>query len=422
MAENKAAQELAALTQATQGTADQAQRMAAQDREAGTAMGKPQAYDRDGDGEASYAVPEGIATAVAAGFILGPVGGAVMGLAQAWLGKQERQNILDQWAEDNDTWDNVQGVLNERLDNLSSTATNSNDLEQLGAFRAQQDAALKLVRSANPNMQQRGIDMLSNIDTEVNDYTERQETQRIEQEAIDAQIARELTAEQRTLFRDELNRFDDQSENYLATIEKANEIRAQLRSGNPATLAAAIVGVVKLQDPTSAAMEGEVGAWRSVGNLTDKFMGYVNQLDEGRPLTTGQAEDLNTLVDNIVTARKEMQLNRQSRVRDRLDALEVPEKYWQEFDIVGDYPAVQRRPIEWRSGGEDVAEEAQQVGNQMAEDGGNILDAARGVVTDGLESVSNWFNDQKQTTAFQKEFYRIHGRYPTAEETNPGVN
>ena len=300
---NRAAQELAALTQASQSTIDQAEHQAAKDREAGMAMGRPRAYDRDGDGKASLAVPEGVATAVAAGFILGPVGGLAMGLAQAWLGKQERQNILDQWAEDNDTWDTVEGVLNDRLETLVQGATNSNDLEQLGALRAQQDAALKLVRSANPNMQKRGAEMLADIDTQANAYTERQEVQRIEQEAIDAEIARELSEEQRTLFRDELTRFEDTSENYLATIEKANEIRAQLRTGNPATLAAAIVGVVKLQDPTSAAMEGEVSAWRSVGNLADKFMGFVDQLDEGKPLTTRQAEDLGQLLQGPGYAR-----------------------------------------------------------------------------------------------------------------------
>lgn len=418
---NRAAQELAELTQATQAPLEEAANMAARDKAAGTSAGDPRKYDRDNDGEASYALPEGLATAVVGTFLGGPAAGLALGIAQAWLGKQERQGILDQWARDNDTWDQVEGVLNERLDTLKPT--NENDVEQINNYRAQQSAALKLVRSGNPNMQQRGGAMLDAINTEINSFTERQETQRLEQEAIDEQIARELNAEQRELYVSELNRFEDKSENYLTSIEKANEIRAQLKSGNPASLSAAIVGLVKLQDPTSAAMEGEVSAWRGIGNLTDKLMGYVNQLDEGRPLTVDQARDFNSVVDNIVGARKQIQLQRQSRARARLESLEIPQKYWGEFDIVSDYPAVSNAPLTWE---DDVKETGAGVVDKVEETGENVLDWLRGQATDAMEGASNWATGKRdeyiQERAFREEFRRIHGRYPTELETNPGVN
>ena len=426
MAQNKAAQDLANLTQASQAHADMASHLAARDREAGTAAGnlRPRArpYDSDGDGKANLAIPEGIATAVAAGFILGPVGGAVMGLAQAWLGKQERQNILDQWAQENDTWDQVDSILTGRIEDLEKNATNPNDLEQLQQYRVQQSAALKMARSGSPDMQRKGMEALAAIDTAINGYTVRQEEQRIAQEQIDAEVARELTAEQRATYQEELNRFEDQSANYIATLDKANEIRANLETGNPATLSAAIVGVVKLLDPTSAAMEGEVGAWRGIGNLRDRLSGFVEQLAEGKPLNSKQAEDLQTLVDNVVAGRKEIQLARQSRAISRLDTLEVPEKYWREFNIVDDYPAVQRNPIQWESVTEEPTNAVIGAATDAMETGAGIIDAAKQLPGKIVDGVMNWTAEQQQRRAFQDEFRRIHGRFPTEDEINPGVN
>ena len=49
-------------------------------------------------GEASFALPEALATAVGVGWLLGPVGGLAMGIAQGILGKKEKQNALDAFA------------------------------------------------------------------------------------------------------------------------------------------------------------------------------------------------------------------------------------------------------------------------------------------------------------------------------------
>ena len=57
-------------------------------------------FDVTAGGEAEFALPEAMATAVGAGWLLGPVGGLLMGVAQGVLGKKEKQAALDNYAQD----------------------------------------------------------------------------------------------------------------------------------------------------------------------------------------------------------------------------------------------------------------------------------------------------------------------------------
>lgn len=410
MAQNKAAEELAALTQSVQGADTNARQMAATDRERGTHAGM-RALDPDGDGEASFALPEALATAVGAGWLLGPAGGLALGIAQGILGKREKQNALDLFAAEQDAISDIQQTLGGQFDVLEANTTNANDIEQLAALRTQQDAAFQMMKSGSPSIQQKGMEMLATVQDQVNGYTDQQETQRIEQEAIDAQIARELDKDQRDLFVSELDKHETKSDSFIQSVEKSGEVRRHLENGTPASLSAALVGIVKLQDPTSAAMEGEVNAWRGIGNLSDKLMGYVNQLDEGQPLTSGQAKDMLGLVDNIMAERTRIQLSRQSRVRDRLDAAGLPQKYWDEFDIVSDYPDLQKYAVAWTTGTEDVQ------------------DAGQTAIVDAIEATVNTASDtaeavKKGAAAVTREFgaFNEAASYTPAWPRNTGVN
>lgn len=368
MIQNRAAEELANLTQATQAGVDQAQRLAARDREEGQQMGRP--FDRDGDGKAEAAIPEGIATGIAAGFILGPIGGLVMGIAQAWMGKRERQNVLDQWAAENDTWDTVEGVLNERIADLADNATNANDIEQLHALQAQQDAALKLVRSGSETMQQRGAEMLADIDSQVNSYTERQETQRIEQEAIDAQLARELDDQQYTRYQALQDDFEAESLQYEQTQSAVNIAMEALERGTPADLHAALILVNKALDPTSVVREEEARAIGNLGNWFEQATTALQaRLGSGQQASVEQRANLMGVLTTIAQNNTQLQLAREARYTTELDLAGLDQrKYREPFRRVDSVPAYQPGGIQPTPGAPPVQPDAA-AGEKLDEQG-----------------------------------------------------
>ena len=367
--QNQAAEDLANLTQAAQSGVDQAERLAARDREAGQQAGIP----RNKDGEARAAVPEGIATGIAAGFILGPVGGLVMGIAQAWMGKRERQNVLDQWAADNDTWNAVEGVLNERIADLADNATNDNDIEQLHALQAQQDAALKLVRAGSATMQQRGVEMLADIDSQVNAYTERQETQRIEQEAIDAQLARELDDRQYMRYQSLQDDFQAESQSYEDTQSAVNIAMEALERGTPADLHAALILVNKALDPTSVVREEEARAIGNLGNWFQQMTTTLNAtLGSGQQASVEQRQNLMGVLQTIADNNIRIQLAREARYTTELDLAGLDkQKYREPFQRVQSVPAYERQGMQNTRQFRDGVQE----GETFEPDQGSDLDA-----------------------------------------------
>lgn len=391
---NKAAEELANLAQATQQADDQAAHMAAQDREAG-ANGARRLYDPDGDGKASLALPEGLATAVAAGFILGPAGGLAMGLAQAWLGKQERQNILDQWAAENDTWDNVEGVLNGRLDSLVETATNKNDLEQLQAFRAQQDAGLKLVRSANPNMQQRGAAMLADIDSQVNAYTERQETQRIEQEAIDAELKRVLGEQEFERYSTARDEYNLDLDTYEARMDNTNRLFTALSGTDPASQQAAAVLFRKTLDETSAVLPGEEASSGGTQSWLDSLARYVQTIADGGTLSPTQRADMGGIMGKFQELERSRFLRVEARYKTRLnnEGVEDP-KLLEQFNASSQVKLLAPPAIARADAFDQMADSAESLGQQV------------GLGTDVQEAESGagswWDNYKKKLEEYEK--------------------
>jgi hypothetical protein len=120
MPKNTAAEELQSLL-SMQGEAQDTAANLAKLEEART-----QFIARGGD-EADFALPEAVATAVGVGWLLGPVGGLLMGVAQGILTKKERQNYLDNYAADMGVLSETNDIFNNELDRLAMSVTNPND-------------------------------------------------------------------------------------------------------------------------------------------------------------------------------------------------------------------------------------------------------------------------------------------------------
>ena len=146
---------------------------------------------RSGD-KAKFDTPNAMATAVGVGWMLGPAGGLLMGLAQGILGKQEQQRAIDAYAQDTNVANATNNIFNDELDRLAMSVTNPGDLEQLSTMQTQKDAALQMMQSASPELQQKGTELLADFSTQLNDYTVRQEEQSIAASALDTQLRRDL--------------------------------------------------------------------------------------------------------------------------------------------------------------------------------------------------------------------------------------
>lgn len=369
---NTAADELAKLQGGIESFEQQAQKQAQVASERGTQGAAVRSSGKKE--EAKFAAPEALATTVVGSFLFGPAGGLLLGAAQGFLGKKERQNILDQQAKRNEAISGAEDVLRGRFDTLRmGRGVSEEDIDLLDTLKTNQEMGFRMMRSGDPQIMQNGMAILQSVNGSIEQFSRDQETQRIDAQVREEALAERMGQEGYNRYKDIQKDFDSQSANYIASIEKGNEILNLLESGNPFDLNAALIGMAKLNDPTSAAMEGEVNAWRNIGTLLDKSQKIASNLD-GKALNAKQARELQQTVLSIIDAREQIQLRREAMFQSRLDAAEVPQQYWGEFKLTESMPAVNPRSIEWETLTGDVRKagkalyEAAELGIDAAED------------------------------------------------------
>ena len=292
-----------------------------------------------GSGDAKFALPEALATAVGAGWLLGPVGGLLMGVAQGILGKKEQQSAIDAYAQDMGVLAETNDVFNDELDRLALSVTNENDLEQLSAMQTQKDAALQMMASASPELQARGSDMLGDFSARLNDYTLTQETQRIEAEAYDAQLKRELDDTQYSRYNSSIDSFRRESAPYEGVMQATDIALDALANGTPADLWAASILVNKALDPASIVRESEREALAGLGSLWDQANIMMEKARSGETLLPQQRKELSALLYSIRETGTQHQLARESRYSDEINDIGLPAKYHDNFRLATTVPA-----------------------------------------------------------------------------------
>jgi len=335
---NKAAQELESLLALQNDAADDVSN-AAKLREA------RHDFIMQGQDEADFAWPEGIATAVAAGWVLGPVGGLLMGLAQGILGKQEQQAAIDEYLADTGAMRETSKVFYDQIDRLALTATNDNDLEQLSAMQTEFDAAMQMMASASPELQSQGAQMLSAANDRLNQYTVRQEEQRITAEAADAQLKRDLDDQQYTRFKAMNDDFRAESAGYEDVMRATQDALTALENGTPSDLWAAGILINKALDPTGVVRQEEAEAVGALGSIWDKANVFMEKARSGQTMLPEQRQELMGLLMNIRGNASEYQLAREARYADMADDAELPAKYRDNFRIVSSVPASVPGPL-----------------------------------------------------------------------------
>ena len=215
-----------------------------------------------GSGEASFGVPEALATAAAASFVLGP-GGILLGIAQGLLVKKEKQNALDQYAAAQDAYSSANQVIFDDLDQRE--LLHPQNADQYNDIRTRLDMADQYARSGDPVLLEKAMGMQEQIASDYSAIQTTDEAQFIARQVREGQIARELTRDQQATHKGLLSAYDAQSSEFKTVMQKSNSGRAMLARGNPADLVAALIQINKALDPISVVRPEEAKAFGNVG-------------------------------------------------------------------------------------------------------------------------------------------------------------
>lgn len=335
MSRNRARHELRKLQEDTQkplAAVQQQQQVAVAQKPPGF----PRGYDRDQDGEAEFATPEALATAVGASFILGPIGGILLGAAQGWLGKQERQNAIDQWNSQQNALTDSMGVIQGQIDSFRMATDSEDDLAQLSAIESSLKMGTRLAQAGN----QKGLELMAGAATALENYTQLNEEQAIAAEEREAQRRVDLDNEQYNRHSGLLDDYDAQSANFETVNKKNATAREMINRGNPVDIKAALIQVNKALDPISVVKPEEAQALGNVGTLYERGLSLLDEaIGSGQGLSDTQRKELLTLVDTIDRANTAYQMKLDSRFQERAIDAGLPQKYINDFRRVTDVPA-----------------------------------------------------------------------------------
>lgn len=404
---NKAQDELQSLLD-MQGEAQDAQANLAKLEDARTKF-----IARGGD-EADFALPEALATGIGAAWLLGPAG-ILLGVAQGILGKKEQQNAIDAYNSEVQAMSATNDIFNDELDRLALTVTNPNDLEQLSSLQTQKDAAMQMIQSGSPELMDKGRAMFEQFSTGLNEYTVRQEEQRISVEAMDAQMQRELGQEKYARHRSLLGDFHAESSEFEAQQATANNILQSLNNGDGASVTAALATLPLLVNPEAGATtEAEVEIWQKIGGTFDGLRGRVEKELGTGGLTDATRREIIDVTHQYKRNSIAFQQAREARYGDAVGVEEIPQKYWSQYNLSGTLPVVQEGGFV-RS--ETLKEEETAGVDDLASEGvGKVKGAITGAVDRASMAINDKIDDYRHTKAWKDEFFRIHGQYP-ADET-----
>ncbi len=296
-------------------------------------------FNPNPDQEADFGWPEGAATAVAAGWILGPVGGLLFGLAQGLYTKKQEQAALDSYINTGEALGSAADIFHSELDRMALAATNPNDVAQLSAMQTEFDTAMQLMSSASPELQQKGSEMLASAHTKMNDYAVRQEEQAIELKAYDDELRRAMDQEQYDRFTALHDDFRAESQGYEDVMLATDNALNALQNGTPSELWAAGILINKALDPTGVVRQEEAEAVGAIGSIWDKANTLMEKARSGQTMLPEQRQELMGLLYSMRETSTEFQLTRQSDYLERAELAGVPQQYWGTFQKAQNVPA-----------------------------------------------------------------------------------
>lgn len=257
------------------------------------------------------------------GWLFGPVGALAGAGIAAILSKRRREGIATQAAADAETSASLIEAGNKSLKRLEATAETDEEKLEIALLRDQYDGAVALAQNPNGQVAVEGFKQLLAIPGIVE-----QEADEIEAARLDAQqrdqdrLQQEVTnlASLADDYRQESGRFIDVRNSYA-------DIISAFDAPNGAGDVRGVYTFLKMLDPGSTIMPGELALAENTGGAVERFRGLYNSLLEGESLTPLQrTQFLNEAREAFQNAQKSqreidtryMQRGRASGIRDEL--------------------------------------------------------------------------------------------------------
>lgn len=291
---------------------------------------------RDPQKKARFATPEALATAVGAGWLLGPAGGILMGVAQGILGKREQQKILDESAQVQESLNASRQVISDELERARLTA-GPGDQEALATLQAQLDMAAQY--SLNPYMQEASAQLTQNVGDELLKIQIKNEEQDIAAAAEEARLQRELDARQYSDFTGLRKDYDSQSQGFENGRLAANKARDALSRGNPVDLVAATRLAIRTVEPTGPLTDADVAAYGRIGNVRDRLESLAEEwVGSGASLSDPMRRDFLVMINSFERENAALQMTRDLRFQELAGIAELPERETSYFNRVRELP------------------------------------------------------------------------------------
>lgn len=310
---NRAAQELEALLSLGSGPVDAGAELERLDAESEIDV------PSGGSGKAKFATPEALATAVGASFILGPIGGLLLGAAQGIIGKQMRQGQLDAIAAEANALAEADELVASTFDAQRAGLSNPHDIQQLNTIQSQYDAARKLMQSPFEETKAKGMALMQQALEAQRAFDVRQEEQAIAAAQAEETALRELGAENYSRFRTSQGNFMKESAPYMEVRQATLNALNALDRGTPVDQYAAIKMLEKALDPGSIVRPAEQEAWGKLGSIYERANVLVNKMGKGESLSPSQVDQMIDLLGSIENESYKIQVERENRYSDELD-------------------------------------------------------------------------------------------------------
>jgi len=394
---NKAAQELQELLDMQTEAQDSAANLAK--------LTEARTQFTSGDLDQGSALPEALLTAVGIGWVLGPVGGLLIGAAQGILGHQQRKSALDNYLADMGILESTNNIFNDQFDRMELAATTPEDLAQISAMRTQHEIAMEYSTSPNDATAQKGAAMMDNLNTKMTDFGVKNEEQAVALKASDAQLQRDLEKETYAKHRGLLGDFQAESANFPMQQQTADNVLEALNRGDGASLTAALATMPLIINPQAGATtEAEVEIWQKVGGRLDALKGIVaKELGAG-----GLTDPTRKEIIGVTQQYKRNSIGSQQAIEahygEVLTAEKIPENLWPQYNMSGRMPVV-------RDGGfikgADMTDES-----GIATAAGDAAEGTTSMIDQASMAIGDFFDNRKHEQAWREEYFRIHGTEP----------
>lgn len=325
MAMNKAQSELQDLIEI--GSQAQGQASAAQEFAAGrTAFDRP---PMDEDGKADFLHPDMLKTAVGAGWLLGPVGGVLMGVAQGILGQRERQNAIDEYARETGVLKETGEIFNDQIDRLAVDA-DPETLDRLDAIRTMYQMGQEY--SSTLGLEEDGMAHMAEAAGQLQQLTIDQQKQTIQ----DRQL---MDANTRSVLNDLKGDFRTDSAGFEERHTRAMNIIEAVRRGDGAAVTSALASMpLLINDQAGATSDAEVKIWQGVRGQIDKITGLVDKELGAGGLTDKTRKQLIGVAEQYMRSNIASQTAREAWYGKRLVEEKIPEQRWGYFNRTGSLP------------------------------------------------------------------------------------